>query len=168
MNNYCKIYVIKSNNTDLVYVGSTTQTLEKRFYNHCNEKYNHTSSFKVLNFNDCFIELLEVCNISKRQEKEKYWINQFNSVNIQIPTRTKKEWEKDNKDKIKKYKKKYVNNNKDIVLEYRKNYDKNIRNKKKINCSCGGIYIKRNIKIHYKSKKHQKYIFNSFNQFNHL
>ncbi len=41
MNDYSqgKIYILKSNNTDDVYIGSTKYTIEERFHNHMAKYY---------------------------------------------------------------------------------------------------------------------------------
>jgi hypothetical protein len=68
MNKYhnSKIYTIRSHLNDKYYIGSTTQPLYKRLYEHKisyqyykknNKKY--MTSFEVLKFDDAYIELLE-------------------------------------------------------------------------------------------------------------
>jgi hypothetical protein len=71
MNCYGKIYAIKSNQTELIYIGSTIETLNQRFSKHKN-KYKryinggniYVSSFKILQYDDAYIELVEdyTCN----------------------------------------------------------------------------------------------------------
>ena len=100
-------------------------------------------------------------------------------VNTIIPLRTKKEYNNDNREKIKIYKREYRNNNREKIkiqkreyeiknrektLEikkrtYYKNKDKileknKIRNSTKINCECGGIYGLNSKSNHLKSQKH--------------
>ena len=53
-----KIYIIKSNQTDKIYIGSTTQTLGNRFMGHKSSR-NKTTSKNIMIFGDAYIELLE-------------------------------------------------------------------------------------------------------------
>lgn len=83
-----KIYCIKSPNTDLVYVGSTTRTyLSSRYGQHkisYKKNGNYCSSFEIFKVGDCYIELLELCpcdNIETLHKREGYYINLLNSVN---------------------------------------------------------------------------------------
>ena len=133
-----KIYKIVSKHTDVCYVGSTTQELIRRLKRHQNDykwklttikKYNH-SSFNIIKFEDNHIMLLEnyPCNNRKELElRERYYIEKLNSCNRNLPTRTRKEYLCDSKDKIKLQKKGYRYNNKEIInkkcreLSYYKN-----------------------------------------------
>ncbi len=73
----------------------------------------------------------------------------------------KKEWYQINMERLKNYKKEWYENNKDIILEKRKEYYEN--NRDKIKCECSSEVCKKNLQIHYKSKKHQNYL-NTINQ----
>lgn len=53
-----KVYIIRSPNTEKVYIGSTIQTLSKRFSGHIASK-NNTCSKIVIEHGDAYIELLE-------------------------------------------------------------------------------------------------------------
>jgi hypothetical protein len=61
--NYYKnasIYIIKSPNTDMVYIGSTSKPIETRFKQHIrNCKRKSTSSWKVIDKGDAYIEYIE-------------------------------------------------------------------------------------------------------------
>jgi hypothetical protein len=68
MKDYSKglIYIIKSKNTDDVYIGSTIVPINTRFKKHLTNfrlnklgKDNYVSSSKILEYGDCYIELLE-------------------------------------------------------------------------------------------------------------
>jgi hypothetical protein len=71
-----KIYTIRSySNPDLIYVGSTTQPLSKRLVDHkrnyksyLNQKGNYVSSFKLLECDNCYIELVENCECKCKEE----------------------------------------------------------------------------------------------------
>ena len=60
-----KIYTIRSHQTNRVYVGSTTQALHKAFYEH--KKLRHASR-DIMQFADCYIELLECFPCSNKTE----------------------------------------------------------------------------------------------------
>ena len=96
MNKYydSKIYVIKSPNTNKIYIGSTIQPLKKRFCDHYsfyNNKTNNTSSKEIIKCNDAYIELLEQYKCNDEFElkiREKYYIekNKDICVNIRLNT----------------------------------------------------------------------------------
>ena len=81
------IYKIQSANSDLVYVGRTTQTLKTRFSAHrsrhktflAGKPYSHyCSSMKVLECGDCSIELIERTDDPSR---EVHWIRELGACN---------------------------------------------------------------------------------------
>ena len=80
-----KIYKLTSSNGDLVYIGSTTKTLQQRLSQHQSnykrwkvEKYHFVTSFKVFDDgDDAVIELLEKYPCDSRKElelQERYYI----------------------------------------------------------------------------------------------
>ena len=90
------IYCIEDIN-DLKYIGSTIMDLGKRLYSH---KANKDCSSRKLNLYNCIIYELEDCEKSVRKEREQYWINKTDCVNLYKTTKfNKKEWLKNNKDK---------------------------------------------------------------------
>jgi hypothetical protein len=157
--NNSKIYCIRSNLTDKIYIGSTTQLLSKRLYehkNHYNSHYNggkslYCSSFEILKVGDYYIELLELypCNSKEellKREGELIRENIKNTVNKIISGRKMKEWREDNKEYRKEYAKEYrgkhkeeinknikeyYNTNKEILKEKRKEKNRIIKEKKK-------------------------------------
>jgi len=131
-----KVYCIRSHATVGCYVGSTTQPLSKRFYEHkkdynkwiANNNLKYVSSFKVLEhgIDDCYIELIEnvSCNSKNelaRREGEIMRITD-NCVNKKIEGRTKKEYYDDNQQKYTDYQKKYYTDNKQKIAEKDKKY----------------------------------------------
>ena len=119
-----KIYKIHSYRTDDIYIGSTTNTLSRRFSGHKSKNVigYGTKSYIILEYDDAMITLIEnyPCNDKYELEKrERYHIENNNCVNKHIPTRTDKEYYEDNKDKIKQYHKIYntVNRDKRIKLQ---------------------------------------------------
>ena len=78
-----KIYCIEDIN-DLKYVGKTTQKLNDRLTGHRRSKKNEGDcSSRELNLDYCIIYLLEECSEGLSKERERYWINELNTVNIQ-------------------------------------------------------------------------------------
>ena len=151
-----KIYKIVSNYTDKIYIGSTSQILSKRIYAHRktyqyyydNNKGNYITSYELIKLGEIDIILIENYKCENREElksRERYYIelNKEICVNKNIPSRTIKEYYIDNIEKIKEQKKIYVREDK---------------HKEKINCECGGKYIKSNKVHHLKTKKHLKNI----------
>ena len=101
-----KIYQIWSPNTDKVYIGSTTQPLHKRMYehNHGLTGKRYTNSYKVLECGDACIELIEEYPCAKKSElnrREGQIMRGYdNRVNKIIAGRTAPEWRADNKEQI--------------------------------------------------------------------
>ena len=165
-----KIYTIRSYQTDNVYYGSTTQPLNVRLSKHKghynryqNEKYRYVTSFEIIKYKDCYIQLLEnyPCNSKAELEKrEAEFIRENNCVNKYIPCRSSKQYYLDNKDKIKQYRE----DNKDKIHKRHKQYYENNKDKiqssknRQCDCSCGGNYTSVNKARHMKTKKHITYI----------
>jgi hypothetical protein len=128
-----KIYTIRSFQTDDVYYGSTTQPLSKRLNSHNskykkwkNNQYHYITSFEVLKFDDCYIELYELypCNSRTELERREGQVirENNNSVNKHIAGRTKKEWIEANIDHMKQYKKQYRLDNTDKLKQREQKY----------------------------------------------
>jgi len=119
-----KIYAIKSYQTELIYIGSTTRPLSQRLGLHRLNYKNNTgiSSMELLKYSDYYIELIENFPCNSKEEllkREGYFIKQNinNSVNCCIPGRTYKEWANDNKEQLIKKAKEYRENNKKQIRE---------------------------------------------------
>jgi hypothetical protein len=149
-----KIYRIISPSKNLVYYGSTTQTLSQRLTDHLKKKkYNkggQYTSYLVLDCEDYKIELVEEypCN-NKEQlfKKEGEYIKANECVNKYIAGRTDKEWRDDNreyllnydrernkkrdKQKEKERKDTYRKNNPEKVKECQKKWDEQNKEKRK-------------------------------------
>ena len=158
MTNYqnSKIYKIKDNLSDMIYVGSTCKTLEQRLKQHERNfkafnagKSNNVTVFKILVNNDYKIELVESYPCATKQDlniREGQIIKEckklfLNIVNRCIAGQTKKE----------------------SSAQFRKN-NRNLINEKqnqKHNCQCGGKYSQCHKSIHEKTKKHCSFINNS-------
>jgi len=147
-----KIYKIVCNTTGLTYVGSTIQKLSQRlsehkgrYKNYLKGKEGFTTSFDIIKNNNYEIILIDECACNNKEQllrEERKYIENICCINKKIPTRTKKEWDEDNKDKIKEYYKdnknkikKYYEDNKEKILErhkeYRENYKEKISKRKK-------------------------------------
>jgi len=79
-------------------------------------------------------------------------------LNDNVPGRTKKEWEIDNRKKILEQRKQYRQNNPEKIREYDRNrpnkYERSEKSKQKITCEhCGSIVAKNSISRHKKTQK---------------
>lgn len=148
-----KIYCIRSYQTDMVYIGSTIQSLSMRMVGHrsdykryLNGKFNYVSSFEILQYGDAYIELIKLYPCSCHSElarEEGQFIRSVDCVNKMIAGRTQKEYDEENKRK--EYHKEYREDNKE-------------KRKEKFNCECGGKYTYSGKSLHFKTKLHQKYL----------
>lgn len=134
------IYVIKSPQTDKVYIGSTYKNPCERFAKHkvnygqyLKGKYPYTTAFEILQCGDAYVELLEVVEGKRKKLKsrERFHIENSNSVNKNIPGQTPQE-------SCKRY--------------YEKNKEK--INQKFICAECGGRYTQHHKKLHEQTNKH--------------
>ncbi len=156
-----KIYKLVSNHTNEIYIGATVNYLRVRKSEHKkhykrwgNGKHGYITSYEIVKYDDCKIILVEEfpCD-SKIQlsSRERYWIEKLKCVNKCIPTRTKKEWTEDNKERYKILYKKYYQKNKEKITSYKKEYAK--QNKEKIIMYKKNYYQKNREKTKLKSKK---------------
>ncbi len=126
-----KIYKLYSvSNKDLVYYGSTIETLNTRLIKHIYKYKNNSSctSKKVLAAGDYKMELIEnfPCNSKAELERREGEYTKNNKcVNERIAGRTKKEYNEDNKEHKKQYDKEYYKKNKELIAEKGKEYYEN-------------------------------------------
>jgi hypothetical protein len=144
-----KTYAIRSKQTPMYYIGSTTQTLEKRFNTHKNKSKIGLgcSSDLILKYEDAYIEIIELypCNnkaeLNKR-EGELIRLHKDTIVNKVIAGRTSAEYYKEEqvlikskrvakKDDKKAYDKKRREENYELIIQNHRAY--NLANKDKIN-----------------------------------
>ena len=135
-----KIYKIVCNITGLIYIGSTLQTLNQRLQEHkrdyrryLNGKRYYITSFKIIENDNYDIILLEDFPCERKEQlhaRERYFIENTECVNMNIPTRTKKEYHEENKEQIKEQRKQYREENKEQIKEQNKQYHE--ENKEKI------------------------------------
>jgi vacuolar-type H+-ATPase subunit H len=134
-----KIYRIVSNVCDLVYYGSTCETLSRRLCQHrgdyklyLKENQNYITSFQIIEKGNYEIVLVEnyPCNSkAELKKRERFYIENNDCVNKYIPGRTKEEYYQDNREKILEYLKEYREKNREKILEYFKEYCEENREK---------------------------------------
>jgi hypothetical protein len=90
-----KIYTIRSFKTDKIYIGSTTQLLHKRFYQHMDSFRRGNmccSSSEIIKYGDAYIELLESYPSFTKEEltkKERECIRKNKDICVNCFTNTK-------------------------------------------------------------------------------
>jgi hypothetical protein len=167
-----KIYKIICNTTGLVYIGSTCKPrLCQRLASHVSNyksfiagNYHYVTSFKIIENGDYQILLLEEYPCSSKDQLkvvEAKHIRELDScVNKNIPGRTMKEYNEDNKDHLKEYRREYREANKDNIKKNKgEYYEQNKERLCQINyCGCGSEYTTGYKLRHEKTKKHQEYL----------
>ena len=175
-----KIYMIKSKQTDKVYIGSTIKTLNIRFRGHKTLK--DCTSQEILKYSDAKIELIECYECENKEQltrREGEYIKKYNCVNERIAGRTRQEHYQENKEELLQKKKEYREKNKEVINEKAKEYyqeNKEVINEKKkdhyqenreevlkkakekFTCECSGKYILSHKSRHFKSKKHLEFL----------
>ena len=130
------IYKITDNTNDNVYYGSTVSSLSHRLSQHKSQfkswkrgEKNYISVFKIIENNDYRFECIEEVDVETMFElknRERYYIENNECVNIIIPNRTQKEWLQENKEAYTEWKrnwtKEYYIKNKDLIAEKAKKY----------------------------------------------
>ena len=170
-----KIYKITCNITGLTYYGSTVNPISKRISNHrCEFKSGRgrCSSRQVLvggNYDYSLVEDFSCENKEQLHKRERFYIENNDCVNKQIPLRTKKEhydqnkdkfsekskeYRDQNKDKISVQQKEYYEQNKDKILAHSKEYCE--RNKDKISAYKKEYFEQNKDKISEYQKEYQK------------
>ncbi len=145
-----KIYKITNDfNTD-IYIGSTCNTLTKRFIAHKStskkEKNCNIPLYKLINeigFERFRIELIEDFSCEDRyqlRQREGHFIREMGNLNKRIENRDKEEhneiiientrkWRENNKEEYEEWCKQYRDKNKDKISMYRKEYYQNNKEK---------------------------------------
>ena len=124
-----KIYKIKSNETEQVYIGSTCATLNDRLCKHKSAfktKRCNSTSKELLKYADASIELIENFPCTTKRElqfREGEIIKETpNCVNTQIEGRTMAEYRLDNADKLKQYSADYREQHREILNKKHKDW----------------------------------------------
>ena len=163
-----QVYKIISNNTNQIYIGSTTQKLHVRLNDHIsdfkswlNKGCHYLSSFIILEKGDYEIVLLETVLFQQEVElrmKEQdyidnteYCVNKVKAYNNVPISHFLKCYRENNKEKIKKNSKEYYENNREKILERMKEYDE--KNKEKNREKNREIDKKSNKKYYEKNKE---------------
>lgn len=117
-----KIYAIRAPGTDMVYIGSTTQPLSKRFATHrayYRAQIREYTSSDLFAIDGCYIELIESYPCDNKEQlnkREGEVIRSFpNAVNRQVAGRTLSEYYQENKEDILQKSKRRYENNKEVV-----------------------------------------------------
>ena len=134
-----KIYKVASKNTNKIYIGSTTGSLDCRMYRH-QQSYclylNNLGSkvyvfdiFDEFGFENCYIELIcdYPCDNAHElacEEGRHQMLNLYNIVNKNIAGRTVKQYYIDKRESILKDKKEYYKNNRETRKAYQNNYNR--------------------------------------------
>jgi hypothetical protein len=145
-----------------IYVGHTTNKTQRKkdHKSRCeNEKSRHYDTYLYQfirnnggwnNWEFIVLEEISCENVHQAKLRERYWLETLGaSLNKQVPSRTKQEYNEQHREQIKEYHKQYQEQNKEIIQENRN---------KKIICECGVEYNKSNQARHHKSKNHLEMI----------
>jgi hypothetical protein len=174
-----KIYKIKSQNTDKIYIGSTCEpALSRRLAQHCNDyrnwkngKHSYVSSFEILEAGDYDIILLEAVPCDSKDAlhaRENWYIEQNRAIAVnrhKAPTgltyaEYHAQYYADNREEIAQKRAQYYADNRDKIAQYRAE-NREILNqwkKQKHACACGGAYTNSTKARHLKTVKHQRFI----------
>ena len=126
------IYKIYDNTNGSVYYGSTKETISRRVAGH-RASYNRwvagkkycCKSFEILKNGDYAYSLVEQVEYDDKlilHQRERFYIENNECVNKNVPTRTMKEWREEHKEDIVEYKKEYYQEHKDEVNAKAKEY----------------------------------------------
>ena len=172
-----RIYVVKSPNTNMVYVGSTTLSLKERFDSHLSDwrtkdSKSCSTSRLIIDEGDAYIDLLEEVQVESVRELAKFeqqWLdkipNTVNRIRAYISEKEKKDKQKiyhetHKKEHLQSFKK-YYETHREKVLKQQKIYQETHREKRndkvreKIRCEVCDCFINKSGKSqHEHTKKH--------------
>jgi hypothetical protein len=161
-----KIYKIVNDIDDQIYIGSTCQKLCKRMVGHrstCNDikeqnrkLYQLMHHYGVEHFRIELIKEFPCGNKEQLTAEEGKHIRELkSSLNSKIDGRTKKEWNEDNKERLKERRKEYYQANQDRIKEQMKKYRED--NKERMNKyrDDNKERIKEQMKKYYEDNKEQ-------------
>jgi hypothetical protein len=127
-----QIYTIRNIKDDtMIYVGSTINSLSKRFHKHKKDCKGGISCITLYyhivdnDWSDWYIELYEMYPCNNKKElcrREGQVIREIGTINKNIAGRTQKEYREDNKEKVSQYQKEYYESNKDELSKQKKEY----------------------------------------------
>jgi hypothetical protein len=122
MVNYQDGKIYKLVGSGLTYYGSTTQRLSQRKAEHKKKSYSNKRLFELGDVDIVLVEAFPCNNKEELHARERYYIENNECVNKNIPTRTDKEYKEFNKDKYKEYREHNKNKIKSKKKQY---YEKN-------------------------------------------
>ena len=151
-----RVYSIRSHlRPDLVYFGSTQETLARRLSQHRFDykrflagNFHFITSFKLLELGDCYIELVEIVHFEEKSQlhaAESKCIRESECVNKFVPGRTAAEYHIDHKEKIN-----------ERHAQYNLSHCDHLHAKHP--CQCGGKFTTKNKSQHSKSALHLRYL----------
>ena len=154
-------------NDENIYIGHTVNMVQRkhshksRCNNPNNKEHNH-KKYQFIRENDgwdkwdmILVEKYPCNDLHEAKARERHWIKELKAtLNVDIPTRTPKEYREDNKEYIKEWFKKYDQNPE--RKQKRKEKDYQI-----ITCECGKNIKRHSLNYHIKSKKHQEWLKNN-------
>ena len=127
-----KIYKITNDYNDDIYIGSTCDSLAKRFSTHKRDMHDDKKKCRkiyalmnAIGFERFRIQL--ICDypcedIYQLRQKEGEYIRQMGTLNKRIEGRTLSEYTNDNKEKIREYRKHFNNENRETERQQHKKY----------------------------------------------
>lgn len=163
---------------NMVYYGSTKQkSVAKRIAGHkCSYKSykegktNFTSSYSIFDIGDwsyMTLEHLDYDEPYQLKNRERYYVDNNECVNKQIPNRTDKEYREQNMVQYKEYQKQWREKNREYQKQWReqnRGYHKQwheqnkerlkVKQNEKITCECGCVVKRGSLSNHKKTKKH--------------
>ncbi|GMF38045.1 unnamed protein product [Phytophthora lilii] len=169
-----KGYICKITNQDesIVYVGSTTLSLERRWAKHTvaykrwNESKVRCGAMIYHHFREHGIDAFAIHLVSEHEIEERKNLLQFEQLVIDSTNCVNKNAAMLTDDQKREYQQQYHMENKDQIAEQRQQYRAanknkiNVSNRRKIDCVCGASVSNRNMAAHRRSKKHQQYVSN--------
>ena len=140
-----KIYKIVCNETGATYYGSTVQKVSERMGKHRRMLCSSRQIIERGNYGYSLVEEFSCDTIEQLHARERWYIENNDCVNKQIPTRTRKEYRESNKEQKKQYDKEYNEANKEKIRE---------KIRERVVCECGCEVNKNELPRHRRSKKH--------------
>jgi len=176
-----KVYKIIHNQSDIVYIGSTFNRLNDRFYCHKQDHgmgktlsiCKYFTEYGIENFKIILIKEYKVIDKKHLLMYEQLWMNKIKNINLNksfqplFKERNKKYYKERNKEYYKEHREK----NKDIIKEYNKEYyeinkeQRKEKLKEKTICKVCNLEIRKDSLLrHEKTKKHQKHLANNLSE----
>ena len=143
------VYRIRCNITGEDYYGSTDQEIEERIWHHKGHKV--CVSSQIIERDDWCYEIMEEVDYIIKTDlliRERYYIENYKCININIPYRTKEEWRE-----YKKLRQRRLRLNNPDLVRREKEYARI-----KHDCPCGGRYSNDSRAEHFRTNKHKRFI----------